>query len=199
MDLSSPVADVVPGVRGAVLGTLARLTEARTGRQIARTAGQSPSSTARILDDLVDAGLVLRVTGGRDNGYELNRDHVAASAVLALATLRGELLARLRTTIGNHRGIAAAWLFGSAARADGDRASDLDLLIVFADERQAEAIVGDLATAGRAWTGNPVQVVEHTLESFATLVAEANPLIAALRRDGIELVDGSNRLLGRAT
>ena len=96
MDLSSPVSDIVPGVRGAVLAALARLTEPRTGRQIARLAGEAPSSTARVLDDLVDSGLVLLVVGGRDNGYALNREHVAAPAIVALSTLRGELIARLR-------------------------------------------------------------------------------------------------------
>lgn len=195
VDVARPIADVVPGVRGAVLGALARMTEARTGRQLARDAGQAPSSTARVIDDLVDAGLVVRVAGGRDNSYRLNREHIAAPAIMALASLRGELLNRMRTEIAHHPEVVAAWLFGSAARGDGTRDSDLDVLIVAGDDRDVASAAGDLATATQAWTGNPVQVVEHTLASFAALVAEGNPLVVALRTDGIELVDGSNRLL----
>ncbi len=186
--------DVVPGVRGEVLATLARLSEPRTGRQVARASGQAQSSTARVLDDLVDAGLVLRATIGRDNTYCLNPEHIAADAIRALAGLRGELVDRLHTTVSGHH-VVAAWLFGSAARGDGNRGSDIDLLVVHNASGEPGALADELSTLGRAWTGNPVQVVEHSIESFVLLVHERNPLVDAIRRDGIALTDVSNDLL----
>jgi len=68
---------------------------------------------------------------GRNLVHELNRDHVAASAAMALAGLRTELWKRLRETL-------AGWtlkpmyasVFGSAARRDGGPESDIDLLLV---------------------------------------------------------------------
>ena len=198
MDVGQPVTDVIPGARGAVLAALARLHTPRTGRQLARDARRPPSSTARILDDLVEAGIVLRVTHGRDNTYELNHEHLAAAAITALASLRGELVTRLREHMSSHPEIVAAWLFGSAARGDGSRTSDLDVLVVFSGDVD-ESVVGELAADARMWTGNPVQVVEHSVESLSLLVSEDNPLVESLRRDGVELVAGSRRYLGGAS
>ena len=195
MDVGQPLLDVIPGVRGAVLGTLARLTEPRTGRQIARAAGQAQSSTARVLDDLVAAGLVLQTTGGRDNSYRLNSDHLAAPAIRALATLRGALLGRLRHAVQQHPDVIAAWLFGSAARGDGDRNSDIDLLIVRHASDDLGAAAGTLSALAQDWTGNPVQVVEHSVTTFSALVSEHNPLVDAIRRDGIALTDASDPYL----
>jgi predicted nucleotidyltransferase len=197
MDVGQPLLDVIPGVRGAVLGALARLTEPRTGRQIARAAGQAQSSTARVLDDLVAAGLVLQTTGGRDNFYELNPEHLAAPAIRALATLRGALLDRLRDAVRQHPDVIAAWLFGSAARGDGDRNSDIDLLIVHNASDELGATAGALSTLAQDWTGNPVQVVEHTVATFSALIADHNPLVDAIRRDGIALTEASDPYLAQ--
>jgi hypothetical protein len=49
-----------------------------------------------------------------------------------------------------------------------------------------------------AWTGNEVQVVEHTRRRFAALVRAANPLVAALRTEGIPLTPKTRQLLRRA-
>ena len=197
MDLARPILDVVPGVRGEILATLARLSEPSTGRQIERAAGQPHSSTARVLDDLVDAGLVVCTTIGRDNTYRLNPDHVAAPAIIALATLRGELVDRLCTTLSRHVDVVAAWLFGSAARGDGNRRSDIDILIVH-NVSAPGAAASDLASLGKAWTGNPVQIVEHSIGTFGALVNDGNPLIDAIRRDGIALTEHSNAWLSAA-
>jgi predicted nucleotidyltransferase len=195
VDLARPILDVVPGVRGEILATLARLSAPSTGRQIERAAGQPHSSTARVLDDLVDAGLVLRTSVGRDNTYRLNPDHVAAPAIIALATLRGELVDRLCATLSDHVDVVAAWLFGSAARGDGNRRSDIDILIVQNVSAPGGAAASNLASLGKAWTGNPVQIVEHSVETFGALVNDGNPLIDAIRRDGIALTEHSNAWL----
>jgi predicted nucleotidyltransferase len=68
---------------------------------------------------------------GRNQVHELNREHVAAEVAIALAGLRTELWARFRKELGSWRikPLYAA-VFGSAARGDGDEASDIDLLLV---------------------------------------------------------------------
>jgi len=50
----------------------------------------------------------------------------------------------------------------------------------------------------RAWTGNQPQIIEHSPESFTRLVREGNPLIAAVRSDGIALTPGSRDMLRSA-
>ncbi|MHB1475788.1 MAG: nucleotidyltransferase domain-containing protein [Dermatophilaceae bacterium] len=65
------------------------------------------------------------------HSYTLNRSHLAAPAVLALANLRQELLDRIRTEVSTWAVESeATWMFGSAARGDADADSDIDLLFV---------------------------------------------------------------------
>ena len=193
MNVSAPILDIIPGPRGLVLTALTRLVGAHTGREWAAQAGVPTATTARILADLVDAGLVEARPAGRAVLYQMKRDHLLSKAVVALATVRFDLVTDLRQQLQQWvQPAVAAWLFGSAARGDGNRESDLDLFLV-AEDPTAEVWhkqVGDLADLVERWTGNKVQVVEHTVSSFLALEAERSPLTAALRTDGIELVNG---------
>lgn len=198
MDLSTPIADVIPGHRGAVLAALLRLREPVTGRELAAQAGVSPATAARIIDDLADAGLLELRPAGRAVGVTLNRQHLAVGPLEQLAGMRARLIERLRSTITEWDAPAvAAWLFGSAARGDGDRQSDIDIVVVARREPTAlwEDQIGDLAGLGSASTGNNVQVLDYSRRQFRELVVATKPLIRSLRAEGIELVDGSSTLL----
>jgi predicted nucleotidyltransferase len=93
---------------------------------------------------------------GRNRVHELNRDHVAAPIAVLLASLRLEMWRRLRTRLASWKTKPLyACVFGSAARADGDSNSDVDLLLVHApfpgdsDPRRRSA------TLGRQFAGLP--------------------------------------------
>jgi predicted nucleotidyltransferase len=120
---------------------------------------------------------------------------------VALARLRGTLVERLSILLSSHAGVRGAWLFGSAARGDGGRRSDIDILLVHvpAGPPDADDLGSWLAAECEAWTGNPVQVVEHSPDAFARLVGDKNPLIAAIGRDGIALTPTSRALLAMVT
>jgi predicted nucleotidyltransferase len=81
---------------------------------------------------------------GRNLVHELNREHVAASVADMLANLRLELWRRLRDELAAWRPRPLyACVFGSAARGDGDEASDIDLLLVhppFAGEKKPQRL-----------------------------------------------------------
>jgi predicted nucleotidyltransferase len=117
---------------------------------------------------------------------------LTARAIAELAGLRFALVEDMRQQIKSwHQPAIAAWLFGSAARGDGDRDSDIDLLSVVAtshDTAQWQQQIGALASLVERRTGNHVQIVEHTRESFLALEAAQSPLTKAFRVDGIELV-----------
>jgi predicted nucleotidyltransferase len=197
VDLGRPYADVIPGVRGAILSTLAQLAGPVTVRALARHAGVSPQGALQVVNELAAAGLVNVASAGRALMVSLNREHLAAEPILGLAALRGRLVERLRGELAGWSGLAGGWLFGSAARGDGGRDSDVDLVLV-ADKEQGEdwdEACARLTTLVRAWTGNPAQLVEHTQKSFASLVRQGNPLVAALRSEGIPLTPGTMRLL----
>lgn len=169
-----------------------------TGRELAAQAGVPPATTRRIINDLADAGLIdLRPTG-RALGVTLNRRHLAVPALEVLVGMRVGLIERLRSAIAEWSlPSAGAWLFGSAARATGDRGSDIDIAVVAHGELSAgwEEEIGDLAGLVSASTGNNAQILDYSRRRFRELVAESNPLIRALRVEGIELVDGSSKLL----
>jgi predicted nucleotidyltransferase len=194
MDVARPYAAVTPGVDGAVLVVLAGTSAPLTGRQIARLAarGTSPSVSAA-LDRLVEHGLVQRQVAGRAYLHTLNRDHVAAPAVQALAGLRGELLRRLREAIAKWEPAPVhASMFGSAARADGDTSSDIDLLVIRPDGVDAEDArwrdqVHALSESLHVWTGNHAGISELAETELAQLRRNPPPVLEDVRADGIDL------------
>lgn len=199
MDLGSPVLDIAPAVRGALLQTLARLEQPVTRRQLAAAAGVAPGNASAVIEELIQAGLVSETVAGRSSMVVLNRDHLAAGPVLALAGLRGELIRRLRERLSAWPELNGAWLFGSVARGDADSDSDVDLLIV-ADDLQSHDLherLSRLQADVRSWTGNDLQLVEHSPSSWRKLVQAKNPLVEQIRLDGIALAGGTSSLLGR--
>jgi predicted nucleotidyltransferase len=200
VNLRQPLLDVIPGARGAVLATLAQLSVPVTVRALARHAGVSAQGALSVVNELAAAGLVEVEPAGPSLMVVLNRAHLAAEPLATLTSLRARLVERLTDTLSGWDDLAGAWLFGSAARGDGARDSDIDLLLVTTGSRDRQSWVervGELADQVRRWTGNQAQIVEHTRRSFATLARAANPLVAALRTDGIPLTPKTRQLLRR--
>lgn len=198
VDLAQPWADLITGARGAVLATLVQLEAPVTVRALARHAGTSAQGALSLINDLAEAGVVHVQPAGKSLMVALNRDHLAATPLLALVRLRAELVSRLSDELASWDDLSGAWLFGSAARGDGSRDSDIDLLLVAnrtIDADQWEDQVTRLRDQVRRWTGNPVQLVEHTRRSFTALVRAENPLIAAVRAEGLPLTRETRRLL----
>jgi predicted nucleotidyltransferase len=129
----------------------------------------------------------------------LNRNHLAAGPVLALAGLRGELIRRVRERLSAWPELKGAWLFGSVARGDADSGSDVDLLIV-ADDLQSPGLherLSRLHADVRSWTGNDLQLVEHSPSSWSKLVRAKNPIVEQIRLEGIDLAGKTASLVGR--
>ena len=199
MDLGSPVLDVAPAVRGALLQALARLEQPVTRRQLASAAGVAPGNASAVIEGFIQAGLVSETIAGRSSMVILNRSHLAAGPVLALAGLRGELIRRLRERLSDWPDLLGAWLFGSVARGDADSDSDVDLLIV-ADDLQSpdlHQLVAQLHADVRSWTGNDLQLVEHSAASWRKVLSTKNALVQQVRLDGIALTDDTASLMER--
>ena len=199
MDLGSPVLDIAPAVRGALLQALARLEQPVTRRQLAAAAGVAPGNASAVIEELIQSGLVSESVAGRSSMVVLNRSHLAAGPVLALAGLRGELIRRLRERLCAWPDLHGGWLFGSVARGDADRDSDVDLLIVVDDLQSPDLHerLSRLQADVRSWTGNDLQLVEHSPSSWRKLVRAKNPLVEQIRLDGIALAGGTASLVGR--
>lgn len=195
MDLSSPQSTVTgSAVQAAVLAVLSGTTKPLTGRHVARLAAHgSASGVQRVLDRLVAHGLVHAREAPPAVLYELNRDHVAAPVVDALAGLRGALLERMRTAItGWGLPPAHASMFGSAARSDGGVDSDIDLFVVRPGDVDSEdarwrAQLETLAADVERWTGNHAGVSEVGEAELVRLAHERPPIVHDLLRDAVTL------------
>lgn len=198
MNLSAPLADVLPGARGQLLTTLVQLEAPVTVRALARHAGVAAQTALSVVNDLADAGVVYLQRAGQAQLVTLNRSHVLAQPLIELARTRARLIEMLRSELAGWAGLAGAWLFGSAARGGGDRESDIDILLVASTTPEAVAwgeASGRLVNQVQSWTGNQVRLVEHSRGSFALLIRDGNRLIAAIREEGIPLTQGSQSLL----
>jgi predicted nucleotidyltransferase len=194
MDVSRPISAVAPSLEGEVLQTLAGTRMGMTGRQVALLTGRkSHSGVLDALHRLADQGLVKRVELNRAFLFSLNREHLAADAVLELAGLRAELLARLRREIeGWEIAPIHASLFGSTARGDGDSHSDIDLFVVrpegILDEDPVwRTQLDGLAAKIERWTGNRASMSDIAEGEIPRLSAERPPIVEALSSEAVHL------------
>jgi predicted nucleotidyltransferase len=200
MNLQRPFQVVAPTLDGDVLTLLARADRSLTGRAIEREIGASHGGVRRALEHLVEEGIVRREPAGRAFLYRLNRDHLAAPWIEGLASLRLELIERLRQTIsGWELPPDAGVLFGSAARGEAGMRSDIDLLVirpagVDADDPLWREQVSILESAAASWTGNDTRVLEYG----AAELDGPEPVLDAAAYEGVELY-GSLRTLLRTT
>jgi predicted nucleotidyltransferase len=194
LDVAFPHSAISPTLEGDVLIALAGTTRPLTGREVARLARRgAPAAVSVALNRLVEQGLVLREEAGRAFLHRLNRDHLAAPAVLVLAGLRTALLERLRAEIGGWelQPVSAA-MFGSAARGDGDTASDIDLLLVRPSQvDEADELwrtqLSQLADHVHAWTGNHASLVELTEADLPGQIATGPPALEEIQAQAIAL------------
>ncbi|MGD9754121.1 MAG: nucleotidyltransferase domain-containing protein [Acidimicrobiia bacterium] len=197
MNVSNPILDVIPGHRGTILAALAALTSGRvTGRQLAAHAGVPVTTTHRVLTELVDAGIVHAENVGASTLFHLNRSHLAAHAIIELASIRVTLAEQIQSAVHDFSyPPIAGWLFGSTARGDGTGASDIDIALVAPHGTDTDAPpwaddVAQLAATVHAITGNPVHIDSYTPAEFRKV--SGGGFAATLQAEGIELVHGGD-------
>jgi len=197
VDLSSPISSVIPSGHGPVLEVLARTDQPLTGRRVAALAeGRlSQARVSKVLRELTEAGVVSCQEQPPAKLYRLNRRHLAANAIIELATLRGRLLEDVRQLLASWSPApAGAWMFGSASRGDGSSASDIDLLIVRPDLVSEDdpgwlAHLEHLEDEVRAWTGNAAAVVETSASELSAMAQGGERLVSEVQRDGLPLIE----------
>lgn len=196
--LQKPLSVVTPTVDGDVLTALARTDRSFTTGELHRLIGEhSHAGIRKVLLRLVDEGIVTSQSIGGAKVYRLNQDHLAAAAIKELASLRQTYLERVRE-------VFAAWdpapvfaaMFGSAARGEMQKSSDIDLFVVRPDGMDVavrevwEDNLNDLQQTATRWTGNDVRALEmsesEVVENFAD-----EPLLRDIRHDGLVLYGSS--------
>ena len=188
MELGRPLAVVTPSVDGDVLRVLALAQADFTPGALRDVIGEhSVAGIRRALDRLALQGIVDRRSAGRAYLYSLNREHLAADPVIALARSRERLLERLADQVrGWQQPALFGAVFGSAARPDHNVSSDLDLLLVYPDGTDVplwDEQVSTLTSAATAWTGNDARALEY---AQADIVARPDdPVLASVVDEGL--------------
>jgi len=194
MDLSRPWSPIRSPIDMEVLRVLRGTTRPLTGRDVARLvrAGSQPTVNAS-LRRLSDEGLVGVEQAGNAYLYTFNREHLAARAVELLADVRTELERRLRDEISGWQ-VAHVHLsiFGSAARGDGNTASDIDIFVVrprdvSGDDPLWREQLDQLSGHVLAWTGNHAGLSEVSETDVRRLRRERPPVVEELSNDAITI------------
>src|SRR5919204_1322467 len=194
MDLSRPWAPIRSPVDMEVLRVLCGTTRPLTGREVARLvrAASQPTVNAS-LRRLSEEGLLRAEEAGNAYLNTINREHLAAPAVELLADVWAELERRLRDEIAGWQ-IAPVHLsiFGSAARGDGDTASDIDIFVIRTrdvpdDDPLWREQLGRLSDHVLAWTGNHAALSEVSETDLRRLRRERPPVVDELTHHAITI------------
>lgn len=195
MQLDRPFLVVTPTVDGDVLAALAGAEAAFTGRGLHRLIGRhSADGVRRAVERLARQGTVDVAVVGPSKLYSLNRDHLAAPHIIALAKLYEQLVDRLRSRLANWQlpPVYAA-LFGSAATQQMSDNSDIDVFVVRPDALTAEQAdwaeqLAELAHDGSRWTGNDLRIFELSDAEAKLGVASDDQVLVDIRDHGIRLI-----------
>ena len=168
--------------------------------QTGRLAGISRSQANTILDQLRRDGIVTVRTAGGVNLCELNRDHLAAAALIELANIRQRAIELIRREVEQWTAQPFhASLYGSFARGDGAEDSGIDILVVakgtLEEFDDATAASGDRIERA---TGNLVSWMLLDTDELDHLVAEGAPIVNEWRRDGLRIAGRSIELARRS-
>lgn len=202
MLLQSPLSAVTAAVDGDVLAALAGANDSFTLSRLQHMIPhRSREGLRRALLRLEEQGIVDRHVAGTTHTYSLNREHLAAPAILELASSRARLLERLREAL-------QAWspppvyaaVFGSAARGTMRPSSDIDLFLVHPgdDDLSWHADLDALSDSARRWTGNAVNTLVMSSEEIRG-AREEEPVLSDIAREGLPVLgttSGFNRLIG---
>ncbi|MBB5787572.1 nucleotidyltransferase domain-containing protein [Jiangella mangrovi] len=199
MQLSQPLAVVTPTLDGPVLTALALADRAFTTGQLGRVLGRgSEEGIRKVLRRLAEQGVVSAEQVGPAVSYRLNRDHLAAQHIVGLASLRSTFLHRMEQKLaGWEQPPVYAALFGSAGRGEMRPDSDIDVLLIRANDAD-EVVWGrqvdDLVEVVTRWTGNDTRPLEYTVAELRRSGGE--PVLRDVLRTGVTVV-GDRSWLGR--
>ena len=194
MDLAHPLTSLIPSLDAVALEVLAGTESALGTSRIHRLAGRgSRAGLQKVLDRLVEHGLVASEATNNGYSYRLNRHHLLAPAIRSALSVRRELLTRLTEAVTDLTPAAVhGSIFGSFARGEGRSHSDIDLFLVMPvgydnDPSRWQRQLQQLEDHVLEWTGNRLEVLVVDRDQLTKAAAENEPVLASLRQDAIHL------------
>jgi predicted nucleotidyltransferase len=190
VDFRQPVEAVIPGAQGKLLAVFAETTAGLSVRTAARLSGVSLAQTSRILPELATLGILDRTEIPPSTVYQLVEENAASRAIRSLARSRDRVLSELG-------GLAKSMVippvsiivFGSFARGEAGRESDIDIVMVRgscidASSEWSEGL-DEWRRSARRLTGNEVEVMEVDEFDVSLRLRSRRPVWQDIRREGI--------------
>lgn len=191
MRLEAPLQTVTTTVDGEVLTVLARAEHWFGIGDLARLIpDRSREGLRKSLRRLVEQGVVEALPVGSSSLFRLDREHLAAPAILALASLRATFVDRLRTELSVWEPAPAfAAIFGSAAQGAMGAGSDVDLFLLHpgGDAAEWDDAVDRLSAQASRWIGNDVRPLVMTTDEIAD-APMPDPVLKDVLGEGITVV-----------
>jgi predicted nucleotidyltransferase len=177
----------------AVCRALRDTAEGMSGRQVARQAGINHQTCAVALGRLEELGVVRRQGSGQSQLFQLSRENLLVRDLLIpLLRKEREVFPRVVRRVGELAAgrCARALVFGSVARGEERRESDLDLLLIAGGPRgqaSTRQAANDLRTMMAKEWGLRVNPIVLTQRAVEIRRQRRDPLIANILREGIEI------------
>ncbi len=190
MDFRQPVEAVIPGAQGKLLAVFAETTAGLSVRTAARLSGVSLAQTSRILPELATLGILDRTEIPPSTVYQLVEENAASRAIRSLARSRERVLSELGE-LAKLMVIppVSIIVFGSFARGEAGRESDVDIVMVRGScvEASSEWSEGldEWRRSARRLTGNEVEVMEVDEFDVSLRLRSRRPVWQDIRREGI--------------
>lgn len=192
MDLNEPLASLTGTNDASALRVLARTSSELTGRRIAKLAEGNAASIRNALIRLAAVGLVHSRQEPHATYYSANRDHLLWPAIEIGLSARVRLEAEIAQFVREHEAdVVTLALYGSVARGDARPGSDIDLLVVFAnDERRdvRDTFINECQTYVHRLAGNPVQIYDLELDELHRHMAANDPIVVSWSHEAITLI-----------
>ena len=203
MLLQLPFEALTTSVDGECLAVLAKADHEFSVSRILPLLKRKRSLTGvrNALDRLAEQGVVDVRHIGNVKSYSLNRSHLLAPAIIAIATVRDQFLEQVTAELMRWRPTPVyGALFGSAARGEMRADSDIDLLLIHPDagdiERWTDQVV-HLQRLVTSWTGNDTRVLTFS-EQEVREHATSDPVLREIAHEGLSLI-GPTSWLRRLT
>lgn len=178
-------------VRVEIFKHLSLHTEGLTGRALGILVKTSPFKINRELRHLVAQGIITESVVGRAHLYRFQREHILAQKLI-LPALEFERSCIENLGKGLYQRLdpspLSIILYGSVARKEEGPQSDIDLLLVYAEEGKELGrltVIGDLVSEWLQRTyGNPVSIRRVWISDFQHRAAERDSLIRTIIKEG---------------
>ena len=164
-------------------------------RQIARSVGVGIGSLQRELNKLAQAGIILRMVRGNQVYYQANPQcpvFPELKSLIVKTTGAAEVIKSALTSLTHH--IRVAFIYGSVARMQDKKKSDVDLMII-GDVKFAEVVSALDKTQQQI--EREINPTVYPLSEFQLKFSEGNHFIKTLMRETKLFLIGDQRELTR--